>query len=182
MQKASSLPAIIVARRGLIVKLRRAFFSSTPRRQPPRAQTPVPELKPARRNAAPACNSRSLKAENRFFASARNNADSKGRRTTTVTRALTESRPPSGAENVEPALPAQHYRKLDKSPIYARSSRMVLRGSKRPPALRAYPFAISENRFGLIPRAQLSIAVPKKDTASSAISSSAPVRIRQAIA
>ena len=91
--KASSLPAIIVARRGLIVKLRRAFFSSTPRRQPPRAQTPVPELKPARRNVAPACNSRSLKAENRFFASARNNADSKGRRTTTVTRALTKTRP-----------------------------------------------------------------------------------------
>ena len=43
-------------------------------RRPPRAQTPVPALKPAKRSLSPARNSRSCKAEKRIAASARNTA------------------------------------------------------------------------------------------------------------
>ena len=42
--------------------------------QPPRAQTPRPELKPAKRSLSPAHDSLTYKAQYRFFASARNTA------------------------------------------------------------------------------------------------------------
>ena len=48
--------------------------TTPPRRQTPRAQTPVPALQPAKRSLSPAHNSRTFKAEYRPAASARNNA------------------------------------------------------------------------------------------------------------
>ena len=47
--------------------------------RPPRAQTPVPELQPAKRSPSPAHNSLSHKAEYHFFAPARPNAVSGSR-------------------------------------------------------------------------------------------------------
>ena len=58
-------------------RARNAHVRRAARRPLPRAPTPRPELKPAGTNAAPAHNSRSLESENRFFASARNNAQIK---------------------------------------------------------------------------------------------------------
>ena len=49
--------------------------------RPPRAQTPVPELQPAKRSPSPAHNSLSHEAEYHFFASARPNAVSGSRMT-----------------------------------------------------------------------------------------------------
>ena len=54
--------------------LRRRNRNTSPRRQPPRAPTPLPELYPAKRNIPPAHNSRSYEAEERIFASARTSA------------------------------------------------------------------------------------------------------------
>ena len=58
-------------------RARNAHVRRAARRPLPRAPTPRPELKPAGTKAAPAHNSRSHESENRFFASARNNAQVK---------------------------------------------------------------------------------------------------------
>ena len=122
---------------------------------PPRAQSPVPELKPAGTTAAPAHNSLSCEAEYRFFASARDNIITK-RKPHCPRRASADKRP---SARLRAPIPHSEFRTTSavppraqtpsssavfarsetcQTPIYGLASRVVPGGSKRKRTLPAH--------------------------------------------
>ena len=136
---------------------------------PPRAQSPVPALKPAKRSLSPARNSRSRKAEKRIAASARNTAPPIERPSP---HALPPAHPPCQASDFRPPraqtpVPALKPAKRSLSPAHNSPRHDNRHGSAAsaqntaPPIERPSPRAHSRQRILHVRRA---ISAPRAQT------------------